>query len=144
MYRQSEPYVHSGQYDERQQQGCCSKQGSLAVMSGRELLKYVDQRYGHPDIIVTENGVDVPGEASLPLPDALHDTFRINYTQAYLDQVSPCDTSPDFPLAKVKDKRVFMVWHHDGSWSTQKPLSVGQNGVSMQSEQVVWAFLFKG
>lgn len=60
----------------------------MAVTSYRELLKYVDQRYGHPDIIVTENGVDVPGEASLALPDVLHNTFRINYMQTYLDQVS--------------------------------------------------------
>lgn len=88
MFRQSEPPVPPDQYDERQKQFCYSKQGSVAAMSGRELQKYVDQRYGHPDIIVTENGVDVPGEASLPLPDALHDTFRISYTQAYLDQVS--------------------------------------------------------
>ena len=48
----------------------------------------MDERYGQPDIIVTENGVDVPAEASLPLPDVLHDTFRINYMQTYLDQVS--------------------------------------------------------
>ena len=60
----------------------------MAVTCCRELLKYVDQRYGHPDIIVTENGVDVPREASLTLPDVLHDSFRINYMQTYLDQVS--------------------------------------------------------
>lgn len=57
------------------------------MVSCRELLKYVDRRYGHPDIIVTENGVDVPGEASLAFPDVLRDTFRINYMQTYLDQV---------------------------------------------------------
>ena len=52
------------------------------------ILKYVDERYGHPDIIVTENGVDVPGEGDIPYPDLLHDPFRINYMQTYLDQVS--------------------------------------------------------
>lgn len=56
----------------------------------RELLQYVDRRYGQPDIIVTENGVDVPGESGLSYPDVLHDPFRENYIQTYLDQVSIC------------------------------------------------------
>ncbi len=51
------------------------------------ILQYVDQRYGQPDIIVTENGVDVPGESDIPYPDLLHDPFRINYMQSYLEQV---------------------------------------------------------
>jgi len=51
------------------------------------ILQYIDQRYGHPDIIVTENGVDVPGESNIPYPDLLHDPFRINYIQTYLEQV---------------------------------------------------------
>ena len=67
----------------------------------RELLKYVNQRYGHPDIIVTENGVDVPGEASLAFPDVLRDSFRINYMQTYLDQVGTCTFSQAPALQQV-------------------------------------------
>ncbi|DBA77308.1 TPA: hypothetical protein ACH3X2_000830 [Trebouxia sp. C0005] len=52
------------------------------------ILQYIDQRYGHPDIIVTENGVDVPGESNIPYPDLLHDPFRINYIQTYLEQAN--------------------------------------------------------
>ena len=63
---------------------CCS----VACLVCRAILQYVDQRYGHPDIIVTENGVDVPGESNIPYPELLNDTFRINYIQSYLDQVS--------------------------------------------------------
>jgi len=50
----------------------------------RYLLSYIKNRYNNPEIIVTENGVSVPRESSLPLPQALNDTFRISYYQQYL------------------------------------------------------------
>lgn len=59
----------------------------MCVSGCSAILQYIDQRYGHPDIIVTENGVDVPGESNIPYPDLLHDPFRINYIQSYLEQV---------------------------------------------------------
>jgi hypothetical protein len=55
-------------------------------------------RYGHPDIIITENGVCVPGEADAALPGVLNDMFRIEFHRDYvlsameavtLDKVSP-------------------------------------------------------
>jgi hypothetical protein len=41
-------------------------------------------RYGFPAIIVTENGVDVPKEDAIPLPDVLEDTFRVEFYKDYL------------------------------------------------------------
>ena len=34
----------------------------------RKLLVWLHERYGGPDIVVTENGCDGPGEDSTPLP----------------------------------------------------------------------------
>jgi len=43
-------------------------------------------------VVVSENGVDDPGEAVLGLPDALHDAFRVaffrDYVQAAADAVT--------------------------------------------------------
>ena len=51
------------------------------------MLKYVDKRYDHPPIYITENGVDVPNESSIPLPEVLNDTFRINFYSGYIGNV---------------------------------------------------------
>ena len=53
----------------------------------RGLLNWVGDRYGNPDIYIFENGVSVPGENSMPLDEALHDTFRVEYYQNYTEQV---------------------------------------------------------
>ena len=45
----------------------------------RRLLNYVNKRYHHPAIYITENGVDVPNENAIPFPQVLEDNFRINY-----------------------------------------------------------------
>lgn len=52
----------------------------------RGVLQWVSQRYGDP-IYITENGVDVPGEANMTLPAVLNDTFRSAYYEAYLENV---------------------------------------------------------
>ena len=44
-----------------------------------KLLVYIKERYGDPEIYVTESGVDVPKESSLTLQEALQDDFRVNY-----------------------------------------------------------------
>ncbi len=50
------------------------------VPSGiHDILLWVQKRYNNPVILITENGVDVPGESDLSLEDALHDTFRIDF-----------------------------------------------------------------
>ena len=41
-------------------------------------------RYHPGEIVVTENGCDVPNESGLPLADALNDTFRVNFYQGYV------------------------------------------------------------
>jgi len=53
----------------------------------RSLLKWIKDNYNNPEIIVTENGVSVPGESQLPLSQARNDTFRINYFSLYLAQL---------------------------------------------------------
>jgi len=54
----------------------------------RSLLKWVRDRYGNPEIVITENGVDVPDENKLTLEQALNDTFRIEYYSGYLQEIS--------------------------------------------------------
>jgi len=54
----------------------------------RKLLNFIKSTYGNPEIIITENGVDVPGESEMPLDKALDDVFRITYFADYLTQVS--------------------------------------------------------
>ncbi|XAR57992.1 Beta-glucosidase [Bertholletia excelsa] len=46
-------------------------------------VSYIKERYGNPTIILTENGMDDPGNVTLPM----HDTKRINYYKAYLNQL---------------------------------------------------------
>jgi beta-glucosidase len=40
------------------------------------VLMWTSQRYGNPGILVTENGVDVPGESKMSIESLLNDTFR--------------------------------------------------------------------
>lgn len=54
----------------------------------RKMLNHVSQTYGQPDIVVTENGVDVPNESSLPLNEALNDDFRVDFYRDYLTEAS--------------------------------------------------------
>jgi len=54
----------------------------------RRNLFWLQDRYGPLEFWITENGVDVPNESALPLHEALHDTFRVNYYFDYLTQLS--------------------------------------------------------
>ena len=47
----------------------------------RRLLAYVHRRYGAPEIWVTENGCDVPGEDQMAFPAVLEDDFRLAFYQ---------------------------------------------------------------
>ena len=51
----------------------------------RALMGHIKQRYNGPPggIWVTENGVDVPNEASMPYPAVLADSFRTQYYQVH-------------------------------------------------------------
>lgn len=51
-----------------------------------KLLLYIQERYGNPEIFITESGVDVPEESSLPLEKALKDDFRIKYYKVFFFQ----------------------------------------------------------
>jgi beta-glucosidase len=54
----------------------------------RGILNWIKDRYNNPPLYITENGVDVPKEAEMPLSQALNDTFRLNYLKEYIGQVS--------------------------------------------------------
>jgi len=54
----------------------------------RAYLEYVNKRYSPGAIIITENGVDVPGEDQMPLAEALDDTYRVDYFRTYIEQVA--------------------------------------------------------
>lgn len=70
----------------------------------RKVLNLVKDRYGNPPLYITENGVSCPNESSIPLEEALNDTFRISYYGQYLSQVS---------LAITEDKvdiKAYFAW----------------------------------
>ncbi|WCJ42049.1 beta glucosidase 43 [Euphorbia peplus] len=48
-------------------------------------LTYIKERYGNPTVILSENGMDDPGNVTLP--KGLHDTKRVGYYKAYLKQL---------------------------------------------------------
>ncbi|KAI4347241.1 hypothetical protein L6164_008069 [Bauhinia variegata] len=48
-------------------------------------LMYIKERYRNPTVILSENGMDDPGNATLAR--ALHDTTRINYYKGYITQL---------------------------------------------------------
>lgn len=54
----------------------------------RKSLNWVKDRYDNPTIIVTENGVSVPGESDAELEDALADSFRIDFYSQYIGNMS--------------------------------------------------------
>ncbi|KAL8151684.1 hypothetical protein V2J09_021492 [Rumex salicifolius] len=48
-------------------------------------ITYVKERYGNPTVILSENGMDDPGNVTLT--KGLHDTERINYYKSYLTKL---------------------------------------------------------
>ncbi|CAN1265567.1 Beta-glucosidase 44 [Linum perenne] len=48
-------------------------------------LMYVKERYGNPTVILSENGMDQPGNVTFP--EVLRDTVRVNYYKGYLQQL---------------------------------------------------------
>lgn len=53
---------------------------------------------------MTENGVDVPGESSMTLEQALDDQFRIHFFSAYLENAVQAVLTDGVPLTK------YFVW----------------------------------
>ncbi|KAK1388192.1 Beta-glucosidase 44 [Heracleum sosnowskyi] len=48
-------------------------------------LMYVKERYGNPTMVLTENGMDQPGNVTIP--DSLKDTQRMSYYRSYIQQL---------------------------------------------------------
>lgn len=53
----------------------------------RDVLLWLAERYDNPEVYITENGVDAPGESDMPLEEALNDTFRVDFYRDYIDNV---------------------------------------------------------
>jgi beta-glucosidase len=53
----------------------------------RGIINWVWKRYNHPEIFITENGVDVPHESYIPVQEALNDTFRIKFYEDYIGEM---------------------------------------------------------
>lgn len=51
-------------------------------------LQWIQTNYGNVPIYITENGVDIPGESSLPLDQVLDDQFRVDYLSQYLGNMT--------------------------------------------------------
>uniref|UniRef100_A0A7N0ZRZ3 Beta-glucosidase n=1 Tax=Kalanchoe fedtschenkoi TaxID=63787 RepID=A0A7N0ZRZ3_KALFE len=50
-----------------------------------EAMRYIKERYGNPAVIITENGMDDPG--NVPLHNGLMDNDRISYFRGYLQNL---------------------------------------------------------
>jgi beta-glucosidase/6-phospho-beta-glucosidase/beta-galactosidase len=54
-------------------------------------MKWIDTRYSTQEekaiIYIFENGVSVPNETTIPIADAIKDTFRVNYYKGYIHNV---------------------------------------------------------
>lgn len=48
-------------------------------------VTYVKERYGNPTVILSENGMDDPGNVTLPV--GIHDTTRTNYYKSYITEL---------------------------------------------------------
>ena len=70
----------------------------------RKLLKWLSDRYGHPKIIVTENGTSLKGENDLPLDKLLDDEFRVQYFRDYIAAMA------DSVTLDGVDVRGYMAW----------------------------------
>jgi len=64
----------------------------------RKALTYLNNRYHPGEMAVTENGVSVPKEDSLPFPAVLHDTFRIDFYDSYLKAATAAVVEDGVPL----------------------------------------------
>ena len=67
------------------------------------ILTWISQRYSNPPLLITENGVDVPGESELPLAQALEDDFRVDFYSGYLQNVMKA-------MAEGVDVRGYFAW----------------------------------
>lgn len=52
----------------------------------RKLLNWVKTHYNDPEIIITENGFAIDGEAELTGEEALNDKIRVNYLTSYVNE----------------------------------------------------------
>lgn len=50
----------------------------------RGVLNWIHKRYSQPPVYVFENGMGVPHEGEMPIAQALHDTFRVEYYKGYI------------------------------------------------------------
>lgn len=61
-------------------------------------------RYKPTNVVITENGVDQPGEFNATFPDVLQDDFRINYFKGYIQAAADAVTQDKvwpFPVISV-------------------------------------------
>ena len=61
---------------------------TVAPWGIRSMINHVYSRYSPAYILITENGVDVPGEGPMSAAEAVEDTFRQDFYLQYLDNVT--------------------------------------------------------
>jgi beta-glucosidase len=84
---------------------------SVYPLGLRKLVKWISNRYGrNVDILIAENGVDVPSESTLPLAQQLQDDFRVDYLKGYLAELA---NAINIDRIRVKG---YLLWSFTDSW----------------------------
>lgn len=68
----------------------------------RKMLNWVNARYGHPPVYITENGVTLPGEDDVAV--AVNDTRRVDFLNRYMSAAHAAITEDGVDL------RGYFVW----------------------------------
>lgn len=105
---------------------------SIVPWGLRKLLRWIDARYGHPPIVITENGCAFP---DVPARGVIDDTRRIEFLDAYLSEAHRAiDEGVDlrgYFLWSLMDNfewssgftRRFGLWHVDYATGARTPKS---------------------
>ncbi|KAL3850803.1 hypothetical protein ACJIZ3_012685 [Penstemon smallii] len=76
----------------------------------RKLANYIKDKYGNPQVIITENGMDDPNRSYAALEKTLNDDKRINYHRDYLSNISAA-------IRQDKcDIRGYFIWSLLDNW----------------------------
>jgi beta-glucosidase len=101
----------------------------------RGILGWVNKRYDNPIIYVFENGVSVPHENDIPITEALHDNFRIDFYKGYIQSAIDAITTDGVDL------RGYFAWSlmDNFEWAEGYSMRFGMTYVDYPNNQKRYA-----